>query len=158
MFDLDSIKIEHYHALHKEKYAKIRYPATADITGRRVLLVDDVNDSGDTFRVAIRHLRERGKPAELKTAALHHKNISSFIPDYYAEQMVEWRWIIYPWAVIEDLTSLFKGMEPAPVSVDELAAGLLEKHGIEVSPRVLEEVIVSVTGAHGRPSPYDLSQ
>jgi len=59
-------KIEHYHGVHKDRVAKVRHPLGVDIDGKRVLLIDDVSDSGDTFEVAIDHLHERGNPAELK--------------------------------------------------------------------------------------------
>jgi len=121
--------------------AKVRYPLTARIACKRVLLVDDVSDSGDTFQTTIRHLRERGEPAELKTAVLHHKRVSSFVPDYYVEEVVEWRWIIYPWAVIEDFTSFLREMEPHPSSAAAFAAYLLEQHGIEPPEQLLQDVL-----------------
>ena len=63
------------------------------------------------------------------------------MPDYYAEAVVEWRWIIYPWAVIEDLTSFLHEMEPRPTSVDAFAAYLLERYGIEAAKQTLEDVL-----------------
>jgi hypoxanthine phosphoribosyltransferase len=74
--------VSDYLAVHKERFARIRYPLTAETAGKRVLLVDDVSDSGDTFEVAIAHLRERGAPAELRTAVLHQKTVSRFTPDF----------------------------------------------------------------------------
>jgi uncharacterized protein len=141
IFDLTSIKVEHYHGVHKERKAKVRYPLTAQIAGKRVLLVDDVSDSGDTFQTAIRHLLERGELAELRTAVLHHKRVSSFVPDYYVEEVIEWRWITYPWAVIEDFTSFLREMESRPGSAAEFAAYLLEQHGIESPEQLLQDVL-----------------
>lgn len=140
VFDLDVIKIEHYHGVHKEKAALLRYPLSADIQGRRVLLVDDVSDTGDSFAVAIQHLTEKSAPAALKTAALHHKSVSSYTPDYYAELVQEWRWIIYPWAVIEDLRSILDNMDKAPATVDGFARYILERHQLEVPRQTLEDL------------------
>ena len=48
--ELTSIRVEHYYpGAKKQTEARIRDPLSADIAGRRVLLVDDVNDSGDTL-------------------------------------------------------------------------------------------------------------
>jgi hypoxanthine phosphoribosyltransferase len=141
VFDLASMKIEHYHGLRRQKLARVRYPLGAEVGGRHVLLVDDVTDSGETFRVASQHLRERGEPAELKTAVLHHKSVSGFVPDYYAEEVSTWRWIVYPWALMEDLGSLLRGLKPAPDSVEAFSAYLVEQHGIEVERETLEEVL-----------------
>ena len=140
VFDLDVIKIEHYHGVHKEKSAILRYPLSADITGKRVLLIDDVSDTGDSFEVAIRHLLEKGKPEELNTAALHHKIVSSYIPNYYAEIVHEWRWIIYPWAVLEDLRSILESMQTPPATIEEFARYLKQKHELEVPGQTLEDV------------------
>ena len=56
LMNLTSFKIEHYRGLHKEPAAQIRYPLSADLTGQQVHLVDDVSDSGDTFKLAMKHL------------------------------------------------------------------------------------------------------
>lgn len=141
VFDLASVKIEHYYGVRRQKLARLRYPLGAEVAGRRVLLVDDVTDSGETFDVASQHLRQRGEPAELKTAVLHHKSVSGFVPDYYAEEVSTWRWIVYPWALMEDLGSFLQEMVPPPDSVEAFSAYLVEQHGIEVGRETLEEVL-----------------
>ena len=141
IFDLASVKIEHYHGVRRERRASVRYPLTADIQGRQVLLVDDVSDSGITFEVAVAHLRDKGTPAMLKTAVLHHKRISNFIPDYFAEEVAEWRWIIYPWAVIEDLGSFLRGMRQPPASIEAFDTYLQRHHGLRVNRQLLEDVL-----------------
>jgi hypoxanthine phosphoribosyltransferase len=138
---LASFKIEHYRAAHKEAEAWVRYPLSADVSGRRVLLVDDVSDSGDTFAVALEHLRSRGEPAEVRSAVLHHKTVSRYVPDYHAHKVVKWRWIIYPWAVAEDLGSFIRAMTPRPTSPDEIARQLAAEYGIRVPQDVLLDVL-----------------
>jgi len=146
VFDLTDIKIEHYRGARRQRAARVRYPLSTGISGRHVLLVDDVSDSGDTFEVAMQHLHEHGEPAELRTAVLHHKRVSSYVPDYYAEEVVDWRWIIYPWAVIEDLGGFLHAMTPPPASLEEFADHLLEQHGIKVSRRTLADVLAFAAG------------
>ena len=141
VFDLADIRVEHYHSVHRERTARIRYPLAAEVAGKRALLVDDVSDSGDTFEAAIRHLRERGEPAELRTAVLHHKTVSCFTPDFYSEVVSEWRWIIYPWALMEDLRGFLHEMDSPPASAGEFARFLREQHGIEAEMDILEEVL-----------------
>lgn len=142
VFDLADIKIEHYHGMQKERIARVKYPLIADIAGRRVLLIDDVSDTGDTFEVAMRHLRERGEPAEIRTAVLHHKSVSSFKPDFFAEEVHEWRWIVYPWAVMEDLRGFLRDMVPPPASIGDFALWLHEHQGIDVPRQALEDVFM----------------
>jgi hypothetical protein len=139
--DLTSFKIEHYRNAQKAKAAQVRYPLAADVAGRRVLLVDDVADSGETFTVALEHLNSRGAPAELRTAVLHYKTSSPYVPDYYAKKVVKWRWIIYPWAVAEDIGSFIRAMKPRPAGPDEVAWRLAAEHGLRVPRKLLLDML-----------------
>ena len=146
VFDLDVIKIEHYHGVHKAETALLKYPLSAKISGKRVLLIDDVSDTGDSFEIGMRHLLEHGEPAELKTAALHHKVVSSYVPDFYSEIVREWRWIIYPWAVMEDLRSLLQKMEKPPTTVREFSRYIKHQHDLMVPDKCLEDILLLHTG------------
>lgn len=141
IMDLTSFKIEHYTATRKSRRAVVRYPLTADLTDRRVLLVDDVSDSGDTFATALAHVRGCGNPAEVRTAVLHHKMVSRYTPDYFVHRVVKWRWIIYPWAIAEDLGNLIQAMRPKPGNEREISRRLLEQHGIRLPRGVLTDVL-----------------
>ena len=142
LMDLADLKIEHYHAAHKQASAVIRYPLTADVSGRRVLLVDDVSDSGDTFATAMDHILQSGEPAQLKTAVLHHKTTSTFAPDYYASKIIKWRWLTYPWAVTEDIASFIESEITLPASVEQIREQLLAHHGISVSPQQVQDALL----------------
>ena len=140
VFDLDVIKIEHYHGTQKQNQVRLRYPMSADVAGRKVLLIDDVSDTGDSFQVGIQHLLERNRPADLKTAVLHHKTVSSYTPDFYAEIVQTWRWIIYPWAVIEDMRSILQQMQVKPRTVEEFSSYIDENHQLKVPQKILQDV------------------
>ena len=141
LMNLAALKIEHYRGTHKSRQALIRHPLPEGFAGRRVLLVDDVSDSGDTFDVAMDHLRNCSDLGEIRTAVLHHKVTSSYVPDYFAYKVVTWRWIIYPWAVAEDLQTLIGGMSSRPVSAEEAVRRLRERHGLKIPRSVVEEVL-----------------
>jgi len=136
-----SFRIEHYRGSERAPQAIIRNPLSAEITGRRVLLIDDVSDSGETFEMALRHLRERLPTAEIRTAALHHKTASRFVPDYFAIKVVKWRWITYPWAVIEDLGGFIRAMEPRPTDVAAVTERLRRDHALKIRPCVVLDVL-----------------
>lgn len=145
--NLVSFRVEHYLGRQMEKTARILHPIEADLSGQCVLIVDDLTDSGDTFRVATAHLRERAKPAEIRTAALHFKTVSSFAPDFYAQKVIKWRWISYPWARIEDIAGLAKAMEPPPADPDELSEWLWRNHALRLPDSTLQDVLVFLAGA-----------
>lgn len=75
--------------------------ATKGRSGRRVLLIDDINDSGAT----ITHLRGRitadgGERMQIKVAVLIHNHRSSASVDYWGSQIdraTDKRWFVFPW-------------------------------------------------------------
>ncbi|HEU5261016.1 MAG TPA: phosphoribosyltransferase family protein [Gemmatimonadales bacterium] len=62
------------------------------VTGKRVLIVDETCDSGDTMKLAVNAVREL-RPAALKTAVSFRTG--DYAPDFYALQTDNF--IILPW-------------------------------------------------------------
>jgi len=138
---LTTIKVQHYDAgARKQRRAWIKYPLSGRIERQRVLVVDDVNDTGDTLAAALAHLGRFG-PREIRTAVLHEKLTSERRADYRVVEVRDWHWIIYPWAVFEDLGSFLAGMKPVPRHPDEAARKLFGEYGIRVERRQLERIL-----------------
>jgi len=84
-----------------------------EIAGR-VLLVDDLADSGHTLQAVVKMLRERYSPiTELRTAVIWTKGVSAFQPDYSVEFLPTNPWIHQPFEVydrmrIEDVLDKWK--------------------------------------------------
>lgn len=136
-----SIKVGHYEAGARfAGAAMVEYPLGGAIDGRRVLLVDDVNDSGDTLQAALSHLREQS-PAALHSAVLHEKSTTTCAAEFKAEILREWRWVLYPWAVVEDVGQFIRDMKPVPETRDAMMKALEERHGLIVTPGQLERII-----------------
>lgn len=138
---LASMRIVHYTAgAAKQKQARLVAPLNEDVAGKRVLIVDDIVDTGDTLVVAMAHLAELGA-AEVKTAVMQTKKGAGFVPDFVARKIFKWRWIIYPWAVLEDLGGfLVRGglRQPTPVQAADF---LMERYGVRVPRQLLEDVL-----------------
>ncbi|NNU25993.1 phosphoribosyltransferase [Isoptericola sediminis] len=67
---------------------------TAELPGSRVLVVDDVADSGRTLDLVMRLVREKG--AEARAAVLYTKPRSVYRPEYTWRETD--RWITFPWS------------------------------------------------------------
>ncbi len=74
-------------------------PAKLELTGKNVLLVDEVADSGGTFVKAEEYILSKN-PQKLYTGVLHLKSQSRFKPDFVGEHAGN-NWIVYPWDVKE---------------------------------------------------------
>ncbi len=104
--DLVSIKVGHWgEVATKDGKAELKYPIKIDLTGKKVLIVDDLTDTGESMIVAKDYVQSLG-PAEIKTATLVHITHSKFVPDFYAEEVDNWVWFIFPWCFVEDVSSL----------------------------------------------------
>ncbi|MFN0184146.1 MAG: phosphoribosyltransferase [Aquabacterium sp.] len=62
----------------------------------RVLLVDDLADSGHTLRAVVDRLRGLPAITELRTAVIWVKGLSSYAPEYYVEMLPTSPWIHQP--------------------------------------------------------------
>jgi hypoxanthine phosphoribosyltransferase len=75
-----------------------------EIAGK-VLLVDDLADSGQTLNAVIHQLRNNYKPiTELRSAVMWTKGVSSFQPDYSVELLTTNPWIHQPFETYDALT------------------------------------------------------
>jgi len=106
---LASLQVEYYRGVKDTNPApRIVYPLNADVGGLRVLMVDDVSDSGVSLIAAKEHI-EKGDPEELRIATLHIKPWTDFMPDYHAAETDAW--IVYPWEPVESIRSIASKLE-----------------------------------------------
>lgn len=141
MMALTDIKVEHYRSTEQLTTASIKYGLNADVSNMQILLVDDVSDSGDTFRVAIDHIRQHSSPSLIKTAALHHKVTSRLIPDFFAAKIIKWRWLIYPWAQFEDIGGFYDKLALSTRSKQEISKQMRQAYGINVPGKLLDYLL-----------------
>lgn len=62
----------------------------------RVLLVDDLADSGITLKAVVDRLRSTPDISELRSAVIWVKGASNYTPDYYVESLPTSPWIHQP--------------------------------------------------------------
>lgn len=140
--DLTSVKVDHWGVTAtKDQQARLRYPFTANLEGKKVLLIDDLADTGESFRVAVPAIQAQN-PAELRTASLFVLENSKYTPDYYASRR-KWAWIIFPWNFTEDCVNLIaKLFKPSEIMhLKEVSARINESYGISVSHSKLLHVM-----------------
>ena len=138
--ELTSFRIVHYDAGGQQREEARVVGALPDrIEDQRILVVDDVNDSGKTLGEAVEAVRGKGA-STVRTAVLLEKDTTDHPADYSGGRVEEWRWIVYPWAVIEDLTGFLREMDPRPETVEEAARRLEEEHGLRPPEETIEDV------------------
>ena len=97
----DLMQLTHWGFGKVKDEVTIKYGPSINLRGLRVLLIDDVSDTGLTLSTA-RDLLVRLGAREVRTAVLDYKALSSrYVPDYYAYRWTRWVYIIYPWESFE---------------------------------------------------------
>jgi len=139
IYNLTSIRINHYTGSTKSETARLLEPLSIDIKGMNVLLIDDIDDSSETLQLAQDYLKGLN-PKEIKVAVLHHKIISTLTPDFFAQKIIRWRWITYPWAIVEDVLGFVKKMQPQPSTIEQAIERTVQDYGIKISKQVMQDV------------------
>jgi hypoxanthine phosphoribosyltransferase len=121
---LASLQIIYYSNVgRKKEKPEILFPLNAQVKGLKVLVVDDVSDSGQSLITAKKYVEEMGA-AEVKIATLHHKPWSECEPDYYADMVDEW--ILYPWEPNESIQDLVQMLTEKGVHQEDIPSKLIE--------------------------------
>ncbi|HDO41829.1 MAG TPA: phosphoribosyltransferase [Candidatus Bathyarchaeota archaeon] len=138
--ELANIRVEFYRGVAEtEDEPVITQPLSMSVEGRKVLIMDDVADTGRSLRLVRDHV-EKKKANVIKIATIYYKPWSTIVPDYYVR--VTRRWIVFPWERKETVRNLIERCRRNGIPVDEvkrkLAEGGMDKGLID---RFIKEVM-----------------
>ncbi|MGC9119051.1 MAG: phosphoribosyltransferase [Thermoproteus sp.] len=110
--DLLSVQVVHWPgAAQVAEKAYVKYGLSVDLSGKNVLVMDDIVDTGDSVVLAKEVVERCCRPKSVKTAALQViTSTTKFVPDYYAVEVRDWYWYQYPWTALEDMSSFIVRM------------------------------------------------
>lgn len=98
-----ALNVEFYTGVDSRLPEPVVLPPMLDetaINGKRVLLVDDVSDSGRTLALVVDLLTSSG--SDVRTACLYTKPRTVLEPDYFWRRTG--RWITFPWSALPPVT------------------------------------------------------
>ena len=94
-----ALNVEFYTGVEARLAAPVVLPPLLDeasVRGKRILLVDDVSDSGHTLALSVDLIRAMG--AEVQTVTLYTKPRTVLEPDFFWRRTP--RWIVFPWSAL----------------------------------------------------------
>jgi uncharacterized protein len=142
--NLANMKVEFYKDIGvRSDRPRITQPVTSQVTGKRVLVVDDVADSGRSLKVVASHLRRKGAK-ELKVSTIYYKPHSIFRPDFYARTTR--KWIIFPWERLEAVRLIAKRFDSQRAKASTI---IKELKGSGINERLVR-LLLSVQDLDGR--------
>ncbi|MFQ6076121.1 MAG: phosphoribosyltransferase [Candidatus Bathyarchaeia archaeon] len=138
--NIASIRVEFYLDIKKPSDKPvITQPVSAPVDGMRVLVVDDVVDTGKSLKLVFDTLSKQAN--EVKTVALYCKPWSTFRPDFYARETEAW--VIFPWERYETVKKLGNRMLQEGRDLSKIEAVLIE---VGLEPMIVKRFVEEIFG------------
>ncbi len=121
--ELANVRAEFYLGVAKTKGDPvITQLVSTSVTDKKVLIVDEVADTGKSLRLVKSHLEEQGA-TEVKIMTIYYKPWSIVVPDWYAKETS--CWIVFPWERKETVRQVLEEYRDQGKSVDEAVEKLV---------------------------------
>lgn len=103
--NITDLHVSFYEDIKKTKKEPIILEGVGkEVKDKRVLIVDDISDTGESLRISVEYVKSKN-PSKIKVATLYVKPWTKFWPDYYVRETD--KWIIYPYEVKETVKKLW---------------------------------------------------
>jgi hypoxanthine phosphoribosyltransferase len=138
--NLANVRVEFYLGVAETKgEPTLTQPVSMKVAGKKVLVVDEVADTGKSLKLVKEHIIEKGA-TEVKIATVYYKPWSIVKPDYYERETS--KWIVFPWEIKETVRKIVKKCEKTGKPIGEESAKLV-KAGIstELVEKFLKEIL-----------------
>lgn len=120
--NLFTMNVEFYTGVDSRLDVPVMLPPilnAADLDDLKVLIVDDVADTGKTLELVHEFCADH--VAEARTAVLYHKPRSIIVPDYAWKQTD--LWINFPWSTLPQVVAGGDPLRPGATPADEVSGG-----------------------------------
>ena len=140
--NLANVKAEFYLGVAETKGEPIlTQPVSMAVAGKRVLVVDEVADTGKSLKLVKEHIVKEGA-TQVEVATVYCKPWSIITPDYYERETS--RWIVFPWEIKETIRKIFKkcrkeGISAKKETAELVKAGIPAELVMRFSKEILEE-------------------
>jgi hypoxanthine phosphoribosyltransferase len=103
---LANVAAEYYVGVAETKHKPIiTQPVSLPVKDKKLLVVDDVADRGESLKLVEAHLKKEGA-SEIRIATIYYKPWSVTVPHYYQKETSNW--VIFPWEQKEAVRNVFE--------------------------------------------------
>ncbi len=137
--EIANVKAEFYLGVAETKGEPvITQQVSVPVKSKRVLIVDDVADTGKSLVLVREHLKEQGA-SDVKIATIYYKPWSIVTPDYFERKTSHW--IIFPWERKETVRRVLEKCQKQGVSTEQ-AKETLVRYGLDrkLIERFMDEI------------------
>ena len=121
--NLANVRVEFYLGVAEARREPLlSEPLSFPVEGKKVLVVDEVADTGRSLKVVKDHILQKGA-AEVRTATVYCKPWSIAKPDYFVKEASHW--VVFPWEIKETTRNIATKCGEKGASVEEEKAKLV---------------------------------
>ena len=121
--ELASVTAEFYVGIGEtEGEPRITQTVSFPVKNRKVLVVDEVADTGKSLKLVNAHLKKRGA-TEVRNAVIYCKPWSITVPDYSVKETR--RWIVFPWEQKEAVERIVEKFRPEKETLEQIEEKLI---------------------------------
>jgi hypothetical protein len=122
--NLANVKAEFYVGIAETEHEPaLIQPVSVPVRGKKVLLVDEVADTGKSLKLVKEHLIEQNA-SEVRMATVYYKPWSTVKPDYYEKETRGW--VVFPWERKETVRKIIEKCREKDVSFEKEKAKLVK--------------------------------
>jgi hypoxanthine phosphoribosyltransferase len=122
--NLASVTVEFYVGVAETKRKPtLTQPVSAKIKDKKVLVVDEVTDTGKSLKLVKEYIIKQGV-TQVKTATIYYKPWSIIKPDYCEKETS--RWIVFPWETKETVRKILQKSSKKGKDVEQETAKLVK--------------------------------
>lgn len=115
--ELANVKTEFYMGVAETKgEPTITQPVSVSVKGKKVLVVDEIADTGKSLQLVRSRLMEQGA-RDVKIVTIYYKPWSIVVPEYYEKETSAW--VVFPWERKETVRKLVAQYGRQGESVEE---------------------------------------
>lgn len=122
------------------KVPSISQPISVPVKGKKVLVVDDLADTGRSLKPVTSHIKNQGA-SEVRTATIYYKPWSTTVPDYYEKESR--RWIVFPWEQKETVKKIIEKLGTEGRTIAEAKEKLIS---LGLNRKRVEQFTKEITG------------
>jgi uncharacterized protein len=138
--NLANVRAEFYVGVVETKgEPTITQPVSAKIKDKKVLVVDEVADTGKSLKLVKEYVIKQGV-TQVKTATVYYKPWSIIKPDYYEKETSQW--IVFPWETKETVRKILRKCREKGKNFEQETAKLV-KSGVpaKLVQRFVNEIL-----------------
>jgi len=137
--EIANVKAEFYLGVAETKGEPvITQSVSVPVKNKKVLIVDDVADTGKSLALVRKHLKEQGA-GDVRIATIYFKPWSIVTPDYFERKTSHW--IIFPWERKETVRRILEKCKKQGVPAAQVKKKLVQ-YGLDrkLVERFMEEI------------------